>query len=196
MPKEILSNILASAQQLSPDIFPALKADIDVSMNERIDMEKEKFNFFKPTEYLLLSKTNNFINPFIEFPHIYRLLINLIPKYKERKRYLNWLAGILQTRQKQGTAWVFKGVQGAGKNLMLDSILKPMFGNDQVNIVDDYQLKSEFNPWIQNMMIIAFNEVAHDNDTRNSIKSRIKSIITDPEVTINEKNVKNYKITM
>ena len=44
-------------------------------------------------------------------------------------------------------------------------------------------------------MIIAFNEVAHDNDTRNSIKSRIKSIITDPEVTINEKNVKSFKIT-
>ena len=193
--KDILSNILLSAQQRTPEIFPALKADFDVTINERYDLEKEMFNFFTPTEYMLLKKTEEFINPVKEFPHIYRLLINLIPKYKERKRFLNWLAGILQTRMKQQTAWVFKSDQGAGKNLMLSYILKPLFGNKQVTMVNDSQLASEFNPWLQNAILIAFNEIAHDNNTRNSVKSTIKTIITEDEVTINEKNVKNFTIT-
>ena len=34
-----------------------------------------------------------------------------------------------------------------------------------------------------------------DNNTRNSVKSTIKTIITEDEVTINEKNVKNFTIT-
>ncbi len=193
--KDILSNILLSAQQRTPEIFPALKADFDVTINERYDLEKEMFNFFTPTEYMLLKKNEEFINPVKEFPHIYRLLINLIPKYKERKRFLNWLAGILQTRMKQQTAWVFKSDQGAGKNLMLSYILKPLFGYTQVALVNDSQLASEFNPWLQNAILIAFNEIAHDNNTRNSVKSTIKTIITEDEVTINEKNVKNFTIT-
>jgi hypothetical protein len=41
-------------------------------------------------------------------------------------------------------------------------------------------------------MIIAFNEVAYDNNTRNSVNSKVKAIITDPELQINEKNVKAY----
>ena len=41
-------------------------------------------------------------------------------------------------------------------------------------------------------MIIAFNEVAYDNSTRNSVNSKVKAIITDPELQINEKNVKAY----
>ncbi|MBK7631310.1 MAG: toprim domain-containing protein [Ignavibacteriales bacterium] len=193
--KDILSNILLSAQQRTPEIFPALKADFDVTFNERYDLEKEMFNFFTPTEYMKLNKTEEFLNPVKEFPHIYRLLINLIPKYKERKRFLNWLAGILQTRMKQQTAWVFKSDQGAGKNLMLSYILKPLFGSKQVAMVNDSQLASEFNPWLQNAILIAFNEIAHDNNTRNSVKSTIKTIITEDEVTINEKNVKNFTIT-
>jgi len=121
--------------------------------------------------------------------------MNLFPKYQERKLYLNWLAGILQTREKQLTAWVLKGIPGAGKGLMLDYVLKPIFGPKQAIKVEDGDLNSQFNPWLQNVIIIAFNEVAHDNNTRNSIKSKIKAIITDGEMMINEKNVKNYLIT-
>lgn len=193
--KDILSNILLSAQQLTPEIFPALKADFDVTVNDRVDLEKGMFNFFTPTEYMKMQKTEELINPEKEFPRIYQLINNLIPKDIERERFLNWLAGILQTRQKQQTAWVFKSDQGAGKNLMLSYILKPLFGNKQVTMVNDSQLASEFNPWLQNAILIAFNEIAHDNNTRNSVKSTIKTIITEDEVTINEKNVKNYTIT-
>lgn len=191
----ILENILLSGEERLPDILPVLKADFNVNSNERIDLEKEIINLFVPTEYMLLSKNLKTFYPKKDFPHIYRLVMNLIPKYRERKRFLNWLAGILQTRQKQLTAWVLKGEQGAGKGIFLDYVLKELFGRRQTVKVEDSDLQSDFNPWLKNTILVAFNEVAHDNSTRNNIKSRIKAIITDPDVMINEKNIRNYFIT-
>ena len=195
VPKEILENILISGSEIMPDVFPVLKADFDVMINERIDYDKERINLFVPTSYMLLHKTVQTFHPKKDFPHIYRLMMNLVPNYRERKRFLNWLAGILQTRQKQLTAWVMKGEQGAGKGIFLDNVLKELFGRRQSVKVEDSDLQSDFNPWLKNTIIVAFNEVAHDNSTRNNIKSRIKAIITDPDVMINEKNIRNYFIT-
>ena len=195
VPKEILENILISGEETMPDVFPVFKADFDVNINDRIDYQNEKINFFIPTQYMLLNNSTQTFHPRYDFPHIYRLLMNIIPKYRERKRFLNWLAGILQTRQKQLTAWVLKGEQGAGKGIFLDYVLKELFGRRQTVKVEDSDLQSDFNPWLKNTIIVAFNEVAHDNSTRNNIKSRIKAIITDPDVMINEKNIRNYFIT-
>lgn len=193
--ERILENILYSGGQMMPDILPVLSAVFDVHTDERISLEKEIFNLFVPSKYMLLPKSNELINPRRSFPHIYMLLGNLLPVYSERKLFLNWLAGILQTREKQLTAWVFKGEQGAGKGLLLNRILKNLFGRNQAIQVEDQQLQSQFNPWLQNVMLIAFNEVAHSNETRNSIKSKIKAIITDSEVRINDKQIREFGIT-
>ena len=195
VPKDILENILISGGEPMPDVFPVLEADFDVKINDRIDYDNEKINLFVPTKYMLLNKTAETFHPRIDFSHIYDLLMNLIPNYRERKRFMNWLAGILQTREKQLTAWVLKGEQGAGKGIFLDKVLKEIFGRRQSVKVEDSDLQSDFNPWLKNTIIVAFNEVAHDNSTRNNIKSRIKAIITDPDVMINEKNIRNYFIT-
>jgi DNA primase catalytic core len=193
--KDILEAILASAGQVLPEVPFVFEAEFDTKDNERVNLVKEQFNLFVPTKYMLLDKTEQKINPMNEFPTIYRLLTNLIPVYRERKLYLNWLAGILQTRDKQLTAWVFRGEQGAGKGLMLDKILKPLFGRKQVIQVEDQQLYSEFNPWLQNTMLVAFNEVACNSEARNKVNSRLKAIITDNEIQINEKNVRQFYIT-
>lgn len=195
VPKDILENILISGGEPMPDVFPVLEADFDVKINDRIDYDNEKINLFVPTSYMLLNKTAETFQLRVDFPNIYKLLMNLIPNYRERKRFLNWLAGILQTREKQLTAWVLKGEQGAGKGIFLDKVLKEIFGRRQSVKVEDSDLQSDFNPWLKNTIIVAFNEVAHDNNTRNNIKSRIKAIITDPDVMINEKNIRNYFIT-
>jgi DNA primase catalytic core len=193
--KDILESILASAGQYMPDVPFVLAAEFDIHENERVSLNKEQFNLFVPSRYMLLEKNVQQINPFKSFPNTYKLLSNLIPVYQERKLYLNWLAGILQTREKQNTAWVFRGEQGAGKGLMLDKILKELFGRKQAIQVEDQQLNSEFNPWLQNSMLIAFNEVACNTDSRNKVNSKLKAIITDSEIQINDKNVRQFYIT-
>jgi DNA primase catalytic core len=193
--KDILASILASVGQKQPDPINVLTATFDVHDNNRVNMEKEIFNFFVPSKYMLLEKNGEKINPRNDFNSIYKLLGNLIPCYQERKLFINWLAGIMQTREKQQTAWVIKGEQGAGKGLFLTHVLKKLLGRKQAIQVEDAQLKNEFNPWLQNSLLIAFNEVARDNSSRNMINSKLKAIITDEEIQINEKNVKAYYLT-
>lgn len=190
--KEILQQILESEGQYLPNKIPVLKVVFDVHSDQKIDLKNKLFNLFTPTEYLLLKKNNQIIKPTESFRNIYLLISNLFPKNEEKKAFLNWLAGIMQTREKQLTAWLLMGEQGTGKGVLLHHILKPLFGPTQAVQIEDEQLRDTFNRWLENKMIIAFNEVAYDNSTRNSANSKIKAIITDPELQINEKNVKAY----
>jgi len=190
--KEILEQILESEGQYLPNKKPVLKVVFDVHCDQKIDLKNKLFNLFTPTEYLLIKKNDQIIKPTESFKNIYLLISNLFPKNEEKKAFLNWLAGIMQTREKQLTAWLLMGEQGTGKGVLLHHILKPLFGSTQAVQIEDEQLRDSFNRWLENKMIIAFNEVAYDNTTRNSANSKIKAIITDPELQINEKNVKAY----
>ncbi len=193
--KEILEQILLSNGQTMPEIFPVLKAIYNPLVDKKFDFEKEHFNLFTPSIYMLLQRNNKEIDLLSSCPSISKLLSNLIPKQEERERFINWLAGIIQTREKQLTAWVFKGVPGTGKNLLREYVLQPLFGSRQVIQVEDQMLESEFNGYLKNVMMIAFNEVANkDNNSRNSVKSKIKAIITDKEIWINEKQIRPFPI--
>ena len=189
-----LSVILADVDQTRKKKTPVLKIIFKPSQNLEIDKDNKTINLFKPTIFMVREKSNKAIDLKIDTPNINHLLSNLIPVISERERFLNWLAGIMQTRAKQLTAWVFMGQPGAGKNVLLDHILKPLLGERQAIKVEDEQLKNPFNGWLQNAILIAFNEVAHDNRTRNSINSKVKAIITDNDIMINEKNVKVFTI--
>lgn len=192
--KDKLKQILADQNDTLPETLPVYKAIFDPHQNKRLDFDHKTINLFSPTDYMVYIKSGAQVNLAKSCPTILRLISNLLSHNTEKNRFFNWLAGIIQTRNKQLTSWVFLGEQGAGKGVLLDHVLKPLFGSRQVVKVEDEQLKSQFNPWLQNVLIIAFNEVAHDNRTRNSINSKVKAIITDPEVMINEKNVKTFMI--
>ncbi|MCX6170138.1 MAG: DUF5906 domain-containing protein [Ignavibacteriales bacterium] len=193
--KEILEQIMISSGQRMPEIFPVLKAVYNPFLDRKFDFENEHFNLFTPSRYLMFEKNKEIIELSSSCPSISKLLANLIPRPDECERFINWLAGILQTREKQFTAWVFKGPQGAGKNVLRERILQPLFGKRQVIQVEDQMLESEFNGYLKNVMMIAFNEVANkDNSSRNSVKSKIKAIITDSEIWINEKQIRPFPI--
>jgi hypothetical protein len=189
-----LDIILKDAGQKSKKNTPVRKLIFNPSQNLTVHKDKKTINLFKPTDYMVGEKTLKVIDLAVNVPSINHLLSNLIPVNTERDRFVNWLAGIMQTRSKQLTAWVFMGQPGAGKNVLLDHVLKPLFGEKQAIKVEDEQLKNPFNGWLQNAILIAFNEVAHDNRTRNSINSKVKAIITDNDIMINEKNVKVFTI--
>ena len=189
-----LGVFLTDVNQKPKDTTPVRKVIFDPSRDLTIDKDKKTINLFKPTDYMVGEKISKGLDLSVDVPSINHLLSNLIPVSTERDRFVNWLAGIMQTRSKQLTAWVFMGQPGAGKNVLLDHVLKPLFGDKQAIKVEDEQLKNPFNGWLQNAILIAFNEVAHDNRTRNSINSKVKAIITDNDIMINEKNVKVFTI--
>ena len=192
--KDILKETFKSYGADLPPVFPVFEFKYDVHDNLQIDFKNRKFNLFRPTQYHLMQKNLAVLEPEKSFETIYKLLKNLIPSEKERDHFINWLATILQTREKMMTSFVFLGTQGAGKGVFFTHVIKQLFGEIQSIQVEDEQLKSSFNGWLKNVCFIAFNEVAHDNRGRNSLNSKIKSLITDPSIIINEKNIRTYQI--
>ncbi len=192
--KEVLKDIFKSYKTAFPDPFDVYKFKFDVHNNARLDRANRTFNLFTPTKYHSMSPSRDIVDPEADFPYINMLLRNLFVKDNERKHFINWFACALQTRKKLMTAYVLKGEQGAGKGLLFSYIIKPLFGEIQTMQVEDEQLKSPFNGYMKNVCFVAFNEVAHSNYGRNSLNSKIKSIITDPTITINEKFIQAYTI--
>ena len=130
--KEMMEPIMESEGQYLPTQLPVLKMVFDVHSDEKIDLKNKLFNLFTPTEYLLMKRNDEVIKPNESFKTIYRLISNLFPKYSEKTAFLNWLSGIMQTRDKQLTAWLLMGKQGTGKGLLLHHVLKPLFGTHRL----------------------------------------------------------------
>ncbi|MBZ0181027.1 MAG: DUF5906 domain-containing protein [Melioribacteraceae bacterium] len=164
-------------------------------MENKFDDEAKEFNLFTPTEYMFYGKNNQNISLQNNCPYINALLTNLIPVDSERDHFINWLSTAFNTREKLRTAWLFKGGQGSGKNLFFDKVIVPLFGKRHTSVVDDDRLQSDFNAYMMNKLMIAFNEVANEeNKVKRSVKSKIKAIITDTQIIINQKNVKTFEI--
>ena len=179
-----------------PTSYPTFRVGFNPhDIDERFNIAKKSFNIFTPTSFMFQKKDNRKIDIEVTCPRTFQLIKNLIPVDSERQHFFNWLSYIFSTLDKARTSWVFTGTQGSGKNLFFDHIIKPLFGQKQTMVVDDARLQSDFNGFMMNKLFIAFNEVANDDtSTKRSVKSKIKSLITDEKIIINEKHVKNFEI--
>lgn len=105
----------------------------------------------------------------------------------------SWLADMLQRpAEKPGTALVLTGVQGAGKTYLGEGIIGPIIGEGhyvQVNTIDS--LVSKFNAIADNKIFVQCDEATHSY--QKEVAARLKSIITDKQVTIEPKGINSYK---
>jgi len=194
--EKILENILIDNGVKIPGIYPTFRVGFNPKdMGDKFDLYGKTFNLFSPTKYMYMKKNDEKIDWEVSCPRTFELLRNLIPVKGEREHFINWLSFIFNTREKARTAWVLKGIQGSGKNLFFDKIIKPLFGQNQTIVVDDDRLQSDFNGYMNNKLFVAFNEVANDETkTKRSVKSKIKALISDCMMIVNEKHVRTYEM--
>ena len=100
--------------------------------------------------------------------------------------FINWLAYIYQNRTKTGTAWILHGVQGTGKGLLVDHVLRPIFGKDYVCKQQSRNLKAEFNGWMERAIIVNLDEfdVSDAGSDSGSVMQALKMWITDAQLPI------------
>jgi hypothetical protein len=143
--KDILKETFKCLGTKLPNPYPVYEFVFDVHSNIKFNQANWTINHFTPSEFHLMSPNHENIHPSKGFPMIHKLMSNLIPVQNEREHFLQWLAAILQTRNKMMTSFVFVGEQGSGKGVTLDHIIKPLLGKTQVSQVEDEELKSSFN---------------------------------------------------
>jgi len=153
-------------------------------------------NIFKPTKYLQL-RPNNQQDKNIEFVAIDRLILNLVNNDQVRYVYvINWLAYFFQGLKKSQVALVLRGNQGAGKGILFNEVIKPLFGEDYCTTVNDKSFRSTFlGGIIENTIFFNLDEISHQKAESATIKNFLKALVTNDTITAEKKFVTLEKET-
>lgn len=150
-----------------------------------VDTQNKELNTYQPSKFFqaVPTKSNKLHVP---PPTITKVISHVLAYDKPTIDHLiNWLAVIVQTRNKTGTAWVWHGTQGTGKGVLFHQILTPLFG--EVNVVSKRmeELESEFTGFMENKFLVFIDEIEAGNSLYHSkISAKLKNLIVEPTISV------------
>lgn len=119
----------------------------------------------------------------------------LFPNEKERRQVMRWCATLIarpETRMHYGLLLVSEA-QGIGKTTLASTVLAPLVGQHNTGWPGENDITtSDFNGWLAHKRLIVVNEIYSGHSWK--AYNRLKSIITDADVTVNEKHQRAYVI--
>jgi hypothetical protein len=103
---------------------------------------------------------------------------------REYEHFLNWLAFILQYKERTGTAWLLHGTQGTGKGILMHNILRPLVGPANFSVINMKTMAEKFTDRIDQKIIVGLDEIKRGDFNRHpGLMNQIKNIITEETVT-------------
>ncbi|MDN5069449.1 DUF5906 domain-containing protein [Aliarcobacter butzleri] len=154
-----------------------------------------KLNKFKPSAYMLVdSELNKELKFNLEHSAIAKLIFHLVNcnNYK-RDWIINWLAYFFQRLKKSQVALVLLGVQGTGKGIFFNEIIKPLCGAEFVKTINDKSLNTNYKgSLVENTLFFNLDEIFAKNSSSSSIKNFLKALVTNETITA-EKKFKNLE---
>lgn len=148
-------------------------------------------NRFKPTSYMQLENSQVIFN--YNNSSIYKLILHLSNGDIERANWIiNWLAYFFKNLKKSQVALVLLGVQGAGKGIFFNEIIKPLFGENFTKTVNDKSLSSSYlGGLVENTLFFNLDEITVSKLKSGKIKNLLKELITNQSISL-EKKYKNF----
>lgn len=166
------------------DFIPEWEVIFDPHDNIRVDIANQTINTFVPTQYMLANP-----KPVATLPPITSKIISHVlggePEIIDH--FMNWLAAILQTRGQTKTAWLFQGTQGTGKGLLMNNILRPLFGVNQTAARRMEEFNEPYNGYMERVFLVFVDEV-QTSALRNErgVIAKLKNFITEEKVVIRQ----------
>lgn len=123
---------------------------------------------------------------------------------KERKWFEQWCAYPLQhLGAKLKTAVVLWGAQGSGKSLTAESIMRlygwvdkdeDMRSQPNATKFGNEQLMGRFNSWAESKQLVVGEEIVASAGDKRIVSEKLKTLITDTTITIEQKFVNPYTL--
>ncbi|MGJ0328706.1 DUF5906 domain-containing protein [Aliarcobacter cryaerophilus] len=159
------------------------------------DNSTYKLNNFKPSVYMLLDyELKKELKFHLENSAIGKLILHLV-NYDRQRLYwvINWLAYFFQGLKKSQVALVLLGEQGAGKGILFNEVIKPLFGEDFVKTINDKSLNTNYKgSLVENTLFFNLDEISAKNSSSASIKNFLKALVTNASISV-EKKFKNLE---
>jgi hypothetical protein len=64
-------------------------------------------------------------------------------------------------------------------------VLTPFYGQNNVHLVENKDIDSQFNGQWENKMLLVLNEVDPNRNERSQVQSKLKSLVTEQTININ-----------
>jgi len=129
------------------------------------------------------------------FPHFSTLLLNVCEDdYNNVKLVLNYFADLVQNREKTNVIFVFRSIQGAGKGLLLDSILRELLHTKQVHIKKLEDLNKRFNADLAESLLLAIDESQHDAKKTGQVSEKIKQMAANSVIELEKKHLDSMQV--
>lgn len=150
-----------------------------------VSSEGRGWNVFRPTR---VKPSQGSEEPWLDY------LGRLLPVEIDRVHFMRWVATLIakpEVRMRYGVLLISER-QGAGKST-LAHVLAPLIGRDNMSRPNESAVvDSQFNSW-QSRKRLVFIDEFYSGASRKAY-DKVKSVITDDTVTINEKNLPAYSM--
>ncbi len=147
-------------------------------------------NEFKLSKYLQMKgdEIDNVNFRFENLKTFYFLLHLLNHDYQRVQWVINWIAYFFQGLKKSQVALVLIGIQGTGKNIFFNQIIRPLFGEAYTKAINDKSLNTKYkSALVKNSLFLNLDEISANTSLSDSQKNFIKALITNESVTIEKK---------
>lgn len=116
----------------------------------------------------------------------------------EKRWFWSWWSAEMNEPENIKTTMLFIGEQGSGKSLLIETIIKELYHNSNLAILDNKTIKDNFNSFYLNKAFVLMNEISTmDLKESNQISQDLKRLITDGTIQVRGmfKGAKEYKKT-
>lgn len=180
--REDIEDFYKQHHQRTPEIIPTWNYEFNPLRNTRIDPENNWLNKFIPSQFMDITPSGQTNMPF----RIERLLKHIMNNDAEcYHHFVNWLAFKFQTKTKCKTAWFFQGVEGTGKGVLYNKVLRPLFGADYCHLKRMDALLDRFNAELETSLIWVIDEAnIEDFKDDGQIIEKLKNLIVEDQQVI------------
>lgn len=148
-------------------------------------------NKFTLSKYLQMNgdEIDNVNFKFEKSKTFYFLLHLLNHDYKRVQWVINWLAYFFQGLKKSQVALVLVGIEGTGKGVFVENIIKHLFGEAFVKTINDKSLNTKYlGGLVEDVIFFYFDEISSQRSLIDSIRNFLKAIITNLSITAEKKH--------
>lgn len=128
-------------------------------------------------------------------PAIRRLILHVLGDCTvSLARFVNWLAVTLQFNCRTDTAWIWSGVEGTGKGIAFNEIIKPLFGPDYCQQMLVETLEDRFNSWAEQCVMLNVDEADLGDRRQKATREKIRTLITGETVSVRGMHVATREV--
>lgn len=176
------------------DYIPEWDMEFDPLSKTRVDLNNQIVNTFQPTVYMQAGakpkKTATCPKT------IYRVINHALGGDAAiTDHFMNWLAFILQFKDRTKTAWVLHGTQGTGKGILANNIIRPLLGASQTAMRRMEEFNEPYNGFMEKCFVVFVDEMqAKALINERGVMAKLFNFITEMNITVRNMHVAAHEV--